>query len=74
MINLLVLAEERAEADAEPAPWRSHDIVQFADDAEHLPTSQAQLFALALARLDDLKLDLEEENQTRGFPVAKGRG
>lgn len=69
--RFLVLAEERAEADVEPAPWRPHDLAEFVADAERSSTSQAELFALALARLDDLKLDLEEGDEREASLLQK---
>jgi hypothetical protein len=69
--RFLALAEERAEADVEAAPWRSQDIAEFVADAERLPGSQAELFSLVLARLDDLKLELEEGDESEASLLQK---
>jgi hypothetical protein len=61
---MLVLAERRAEADTEHAPWASEDIQSFSASAEYGPSSQKELFELALSRLDDLKLELEEGDES----------
>ena len=69
--RFLVLAEERAEADVEPAPWRPRDLAEFAAEAERFPASQAELFLLVVARLDDLKLDLEEGDESEASLLQK---
>ena len=53
-------AIERATLDAELEAWEDSDIAQFSDLAEKEPRSQLDLFNLTVSRLDDLKLDLEE--------------
>ena len=62
--RMLVLAEGRAEADTEHDAWAPEDIDAFAADAEKGPRTQKDLFELALSRLDDLKLDLEEGDES----------
>jgi len=53
-------AKRRAEADAEAEPWQPGDIARFAMEAERAPQNHRELFDLAVSRLTDLKLDLEE--------------
>lgn len=49
----------RAEANSEGEAWRIADVLTFASDHERQPQTHRELFGLTLARLDDLKLDLE---------------
>ena len=58
--RLLNLAERRAEADADFKAWSPEQVAEFIRDAEWSPETQQDLFAIALSRLDDIKLDLEE--------------
>lgn len=58
--RMLVLARRRAAEDAERGPWSAADVATFAREAEVAPRSARDLFELALSRLDDLRLDLEE--------------
>lgn len=62
--RMLVLAERRAEADTEPKRWAAEDVQSFAASAEYGPRSQKELFELALSRLDDIKLELEEGDES----------
>lgn len=64
--RMLVLAEARAEADAEASSplWTEADVSNFAAEAEREPTSQEDLFRIGLSRLDDLKLELEEGDES----------
>lgn len=64
--RMLVLAEARAEADAEASSplWTEADVSSFAAEAEREPTSQEDLFRIGLSRLDDLKLELEEGDES----------
>ena len=62
--RMLVLAERRAEADTEHEPWASEDVQSFSASAEYGPRSQKQLFELALSRLDDIKLELEDGDES----------
>jgi hypothetical protein len=62
--RMRVLAEARAEADTEHTPWSSEDIQGFASAAEYGPRTQKELFELALGRLDDIKLELEEGDES----------
>ena len=57
---LLNLAERRAEDDADFQEWPESQVAEFIRDAEWSPETQQDLFAIALSRLDDIKLDLEE--------------
>jgi hypothetical protein len=67
----LSLAEERAGLDLEHPDWRAEDIDAFAADAERAPRSQQQLFDLAVSRLDDLKLTLEEGDESEASLLRK---
>lgn len=58
--RMLVLAQRRAEEDAELEPWQSEDIVSFSTEAEKQPQSTRELFDLACSRLDDIRLNLED--------------
>lgn len=62
--RMVVLAHRRAAEDAESPAWTTSDVVAFAEEAEKAPRSARDLFELARARLDDLKLDLEEGDQS----------
>jgi hypothetical protein len=62
--RMRVLAEWRAEADSERDPWAPADVDAFAAEAEMSPRTQEDLFKLALSRLDDLKFDLEEGDES----------
>jgi hypothetical protein len=58
--RMLVLARHRAAEDAEFLPWKSADVVAFAREAEKCPATARELFDLVCSRLDDIKYDLEE--------------
>ena len=58
------LAKKRAALDAELEPWPGAAIAEFAVWAEKQPKTEADLFALGLARLDDLKQDIEEGDES----------
>ena len=62
--RMLVLAERRAEADCESDPWEPHSVADFAASAEQEPRTQYDLYQLALNRIDDLKLDLEQGDES----------
>ena len=62
--RLRVRAEERAEADIEFEPWPAEKVAAFAAELEGNPTSQRDLFEIALSRLDDLKLEIEEGDES----------
>ena len=53
-------AKGRAEADAESESWQADDITDFAREAERIPQNHRELFDLTIARLLDLRADLEE--------------
>ena len=61
---LLNLAERRAEDDADLKEWLPERVAEFIRDAERNPETQQDLFAIALSRLDDIKLDLEEGDES----------
>ena len=62
--RMRVLAEQRAEANSEHAAWTADDVDVFAATAERGPRMQRDLFDIALYRLDDLKFDLEEGDES----------
>ncbi len=70
--RLLELADERAEADAEPVlPWTADDVATFNDEAERIPSSEVELYNIARARLDDLKLELEDGDESEASLLRK---
>jgi hypothetical protein len=58
------LAKGRAALDADPEPWSGAAVAEFALSAEKQPKSEADLFLLGLARIDDLKNDIEEGDES----------
>ena len=58
--RLLNLADSRAEADADFSAWTPEQVAEFGRDAERSPKTQKELFEIAVSRLDDIKFDLEE--------------
>ncbi len=62
--RVLVLAERRAEMDVEKPAWDPRDVAAFAADADYAPRTPQDLFQLARWRLDDLKLELEEGDES----------
>ncbi len=54
------LAAERNALDAELNRWQSGDLIQFTKDAECIPKNDKDLFDLAKYRIDDVKFNLEE--------------
>lgn len=69
--RMLALAEQRAEADVEHRPWAEREVTQFAEEAERDPATEAELFRLALSRLDDLKLELEQGDESEASLLRK---
>ena len=53
-------ARERAELDAESQSGSNRSFSDLSQTTNWVPTSSTDLFKIALARLDDLKIDLEE--------------
>ena len=58
--HLLNLADSRAESDADFKAWSPAQVAEFGRRAERSPTTQRELFEIAVSRLDDIKFDLEE--------------
>ncbi len=58
------LAKERAALDAEFEPWEEYQIAEFALSAERQPRNERELFQPALARLDDLKIDIGDGDES----------
>ena len=58
------LAKERAALDAEFDPWIGSAVAEFSLSPTKIPRSEADLYELALVRLDDLKLDIEDGDES----------
>ena len=65
------LAKERAALDAEFEPWHGEDVAEFAELAEKQPKSELDLYELALVRLDELKMDIEEGDESEAVLLRK---
>ena len=62
--RLTVLSQERAALDSEFSAWPTKDVRLFAEQAEKSPQTPQELFKLAIDRLDDIKYDLEEGDES----------
>ena len=58
------LAKERAAQNAEPDPWPGAAVAEFALSAMKHPRSEADLYNITLSRLDDLKTDIEDGDES----------
>ncbi|SCB21898.1 hypothetical protein GA0061099_100366 [Bradyrhizobium yuanmingense] len=67
----LVLAERRAEQDSDAGPWAPSDVHAFAADVERAPRTEDDLFRIALSRLDDLKHEYEEGDESEASLLRK---
>ena len=65
------LAKERAALDAESEPWAGAAVAEFAISAEKQPRSEADLYELALVRLDELKSDIEDGDESEAALLRK---
>ncbi len=65
------LAKERAALDAEFEPWQETQVAEFATSAERQPKNEAELYEIALARLDDLKIDIEDGDESEAAMLLK---
>jgi hypothetical protein len=65
------LAKERAALDAESEPWLEADVAEFAVWGERQPRNEAELYELALARFDDIKIDIEEGDESEAALLQK---
>ena len=65
------LAKERAGLDAEFEPWQGTDVSEFAESAERQPRTEADLYELALARLEELKADIEDGDESEAVLLQK---
>ena len=65
------LAKERAALDAESEPWLEADVAEFAAWGERQPRNVAELYELALARFDDIKIDIEEGDESEAALLQK---
>ena len=62
--RLLNLADGRAEADTDFSAWTPEQVAEFGRNAERSPKTQQELFEIAVSRLDDIKFDLEEGDES----------
>jgi hypothetical protein len=53
-------AHAKAVSDANGEPWSARQVREFNDVQERTPSNHRELFDLAVMRLEDLKIDLEE--------------
>jgi len=61
-------AKERAALDAEFSPWSGQSVYEFRMSAEKAPESERDLFMMALDRLDDFRMDIEDgDNSPAGL-------
>lgn len=65
------LAKERASLDAELDPWKGSAVAEFSSLDTVEPRSERDLYKLALDRLDDLKLDIEEGDESEAVLLQK---
>ena len=65
------LAKERASLDAEFDPRIGSEVAEFSSSATKIPSSQADLYQLALFRLDDLKFDIEDGDESEAVLLLK---
>jgi len=65
------LAKERAALDAESEPWTGVAVAEFVISAEKQPRSEADLYDLALIRLDELKLEIEDGDESEAALLRK---
>jgi len=69
--RMAYLAKERAALDAEFEPWHGTDVAEFALSAKKQPRSESDLYELALVRLDDIKIDIEDGNESEATLLRK---
>jgi hypothetical protein len=65
------LAKERAAMDAEFEPWPATATAEFALSAEKQPRTEAELYEIALARLDELRMDIEDGDESEAVLLQK---
>jgi hypothetical protein len=65
------LAKERAALDAEFEPWSGAAVAEFAESAERQPSTEADLYELALTRLEELKADIEDGDESEAVLLRK---
>jgi hypothetical protein len=54
------LAQKRAETDADSTPWQAAQVRDFHEHLERVPSTHRDMHDLAVARLEDLKHELED--------------
>ncbi|MGY3147373.1 hypothetical protein ACVWYQ_004372 [Bradyrhizobium sp. USDA 3397] len=69
--HLLTLAERRAEQDSDSPPWSPADVYRFAGDVERSLRNEGELYEIALSRLDDLKHEYEEGDESEASLLMK---
>ncbi len=69
--HMSYLAKERAALDAEFAPWTGSAVAEFSLSPTKIPRYEADLYELALVRLDDLKLDIEDGDESESVLLQK---
>lgn len=62
--RMFYLAREHAAQDAESDPWPGAAVAEFSTLAMKRPRSEADLFDIALSRLDDLKINIEDGDES----------
>lgn len=62
--RIIQLAHQRAALDAELPPWILEDVRHFSEYGEKEPNTAHDLFQSALDRLDDIKYELEEGDES----------
>jgi hypothetical protein len=64
-------AKERAEMDSENSDWTENKFVEFNRTLESIPSNHKELFELAILRLEDLKYQLEEGDDSIASTLRK---
>jgi hypothetical protein len=66
------LIDARAELAAEQPPWSCKNLQEFAQEHEHAPRTDYELFRLALSRLRDIKHSVEKARVSARTDVREG--
>ncbi len=64
-------AKAKAESDANGSPWTESQVREFNDEQERLPKNHRELFDMSIARLHDLKSDLEDGDSSDAPMLAR---
>jgi hypothetical protein len=65
------LAKERASLDSEFEPWNENAVAEFSTLHLKTPRTESDLFIIALSQLDDLKLDIEDGDESESVLLKK---